>query len=296
MTTTDAVPTSQRIRKVDATPGPGRTRTSITRRHTAIRAGVGYLLAAITVFPVVWMVIAAIKPPEEIFASLLPTRITLENFRYVLTEVPFLRYLANSAIVATSVTVIALLFHSMAAYALARLRFPFRGTIFAVIVGTLLVSLPVILVPLFLITREMGIHDSYLGLIVPAIFNAFGIFLLRQFYLGIPKELEEAAVVDGAGYWRIYWSVVLPLSRPVLASLAVLFFLANWNAFLWPLTITQDPNLRVVQLGISAFQGQYGSAWHYIMAASLLAAAPTIAAFMIGQRRLIDAIKTSGLK
>lgn len=266
------------------------------RRNTAIRAGVGYLLAAATVFPLFWMLVTALKVPDEVFGTLIPTRLTLDNFVHVLTKVPFARYLMNSAIVAIAVTVIALFFHSMAAYALARLKFPGRGIIFGMIVGTLLVSLPVILVPLFLLTRELGMHNSYTGLIVPAIFHAFGIFLLRQFYLSVPRELEEAAVVDGCGYWRIYWSVVLPLSRPVLASLAVLFFLANWNAFLWPLTIIQDDDLRVVQVGIAAFQGQYGTAWHYIMAASLLAALPTIAAFLLGQRRLVDAIKTSGLK
>src|SRR6266545_3007002 len=233
-------------------------------RNTAWRAGAGYLLAAITLFPVLWMLLASLKPPDQIFGTLFPTRLTLDNFVYVLTQVPFARYLMNSAIVATAVTVIALWLHSMAAYALARLRFPGRGIVFGMIVGTLLVSLPV--------------------------------FLLRQFYLSIPRELEEAAVVDGCGYWRIYWNVILPLSRPVLASLAVLFFLANWNAFLWPLTIIQNPDLRVVQVGIASFKGQYGTAWHYIMAASLLAALPTIAAFLIGQRRLIDAIKTSGLK
>jgi multiple sugar transport system permease protein len=265
-------------------------------RNTAWRAGAGYLLAAITLFPVLWMLLASLKPPDQIFGTLFPTRLTLDNFVYVLTQVPFARYLMNSAIVATAVTVIALWLHSMAAYALARLRFPGRGVVFGMIVGTLLVSLPVILVPLFLLTKALGMLDSYTGLIVPAIFHAFGIFLLRQFYLSIPRELEEAAVVDGCGYWRIYWNVILPLSRPVLASLAVLFFLANWNAFLWPLTIIQNPDLRVVQVGIASFKGQYGTAWHYIMAASLLAALPTIAAFLIGQRRLIDAIKTSGLK
>ncbi|MGH3731330.1 MAG: carbohydrate ABC transporter permease [Micromonosporaceae bacterium] len=274
----------------------GRRGNPVTRRNTAIRAGAGYLVAAVTLFPVIWMVLVSVKPPEDVFTTLLPTRFTIANFFYVLTEVPFARYLMNSAIVSVVVTLFALWFHSMAAYALARLKFPGRGLVFGMVVGTLMVSLPVILVPLFLITKQLGMLDSYAGMIVPSIFHAFGIFLLRQFYLSLPSELEEAAVLDGCGYWRIYWNVVLPLSRPVLASLAVLFFLANWNAFFWPLTIIQDRDLWVVQVGIATFQGQYGTAWHYIMAASLLAALPTIGAFLIGQRRLIDAIKTSGLK
>jgi multiple sugar transport system permease protein len=252
--------------------------------------------ALVAIFPLLWLVVSALKPAEEVFSTVVPSRLTLDNLVYVLTEVPFPRYMLNSAIVSVVVTVFALWFHSMAAYALARLDFPGRGIIFGGLISTLLVSLPVILVPLFLVTRELGILDSYAGLIIPSIFNAFGIFLLRQFYLGIPTELEEAARIDGCGYLRIYWHVILPLSRPIMASLAVLFFLANWNAFLWPLTITQDPDLRVVQLGIAALQGQYSSSWNLILAGALVAAVPTVVVFLFGQRHLIDAMKTTGMK
>ena len=184
----------------------------------------------------------------------------------------------------------------MAGYALARLRFPGREIIFLAMFSTFLVSLPVIIVPLFILARALGMLNSYAGLIIPAIFNAFGIFLLRQFYLALPKELEEAAILDGAGYWRIYWSVILPLSRPILAALAILFFLANWNAFLWPLTITSDPDLWVVQVAIASFQSQYAGAWNYIMAASTVVAMPMLILFVIFQRQIVDSIKTSGLK
>ncbi|MEV0828945.1 carbohydrate ABC transporter permease [Nonomuraea rubra] len=263
---------------------------------TKLRALTGYVLAAITVAPLIWLLVAVLKPADELFQVALPSRITLDNILYVLTQVPIGRYMLNSAIVSVAVTAIALVLHSMAAYALARLRFPGRQVIFSVIVSTLLVSLPVILVPLFLVVKELGLLDTYAGLILPAIFHAFGIFLLRQYYLSIPRELEEAADLDGCGYFRRWWQVVLPLSRPILASLAVLFFLANWNAFLWPLTATRDPELRMVQVGIATLQGQYGSAWNYILAATVVAAVPTLIAFVIGQRRLVEAIKTSGLK
>ena len=265
-------------------------------RRIGPRAVVAYLLAAVTIFPILWLVLSALKPAEETFDPGLPSRLTLSNLTYVLTKVPFPRYLFNSALVSVVVTVAALLFHSMAAYALARLRFPGRRLIFSGIVSTMLVALPVILVPLFMIVKWLGMIDTYAGLIVPAIFNAYGIFLLRQYYLSIPRELEEAAGLDGCGYLRTYWHVVLPLSRPILASLSVLFFLANWNAFLWPLTITRDQNLRVVQLGIAGLQGEYSNAWNYVLAASLLAAVPTVVVFLAGQRRLIDAMKTSGLR
>jgi len=138
--------------------------------------------------------------------------------------------------------------------------------------------------------------NTYAGLIVPAIFNAFGIFLLRQYYLSLPKELEEAARIDGAGYWRIYWSLILPLSRPIIASLAILFFLANWNSFLWPMTVASDSNLWLVQVGIANFKSQYASSWNYIMAASTIVAAPMLIIFVIFQRQIMESIKTSGLK
>ncbi len=255
------------------------------------------VICVLTISPLIWMVASAFKSGSDVYTiSPIPRIPTLENFEYVFTQVPFLRYMLNSFFVAATVTVVALFFHSMAAYALARLRFPGRELIFRLIFSTLLVSLPVILVPLFVLVRAMGMLNSYAGLIVPAIFNAFGIFLLRQFYLGIPHELEEAAILDGAGYWRVYSNIILPLSRPIMAALAVFFFLANWNSFLWPLTVTSDPDLWVVQTGIASFQQQYASAQNYIMAASTVVALPTMLLFFIFQRQLVESIKTSGFK
>lgn len=255
------------------------------------------ILALMILFPLLWMVSIAFKTPAESFsANLFPERPTLENFKYVLTGVPFLRYMANSFFVSASVTVIALFFHTMAGYALARLRFPGREIIFLAIFSTFLVSLPVIIVPLFVIVRAMGMLNTYAGLIVPAIFNAFGIFLLRQYYLSLPREIEEAAIVDGASYWRIYWSIILPLSRPIMSALAILFFLANWNAFLWPLTVASKADLWVVQVGIANFKSQYSASWNYMMAASTIVAIPTLVLFIIFQRQIMDSLKTSGLK
>jgi len=255
------------------------------------------VLAAMTVFPLLWMLMISFKAQAEVFQPvLLPKAPSLKNFIYVLTEVPFVRYLFNSFVVSAAITIIALWFHTMAGYALARLRFPGREAIFLAIFSTFLVSLPVIIVPLFILVRAMGMLDSYAGLIVPAIFNAFGIFLLRQYYLSLPRELEEAAIIDGASYWRIYWSVILPLSRPIVASLAILFFLANWNSFLWPLTVTSNQDLWVVQVGIASFRSQYASSWQYIMAASTIVAAPMLLIFIVFQKQIMESIKTSGLK
>lgn len=255
------------------------------------------VVSLVSVFPVVWMVVSAFKTRATVAdGRLIPTEVTFQNFIDVFDQVPFARYLWNSFFISAVITVVSLFFHSMAAYALARLRFPGREKIFMAIFSTLLVTAPVVLIPLFIVARELHLLDSYAGLIIPAIFNAFGIFLLRQFYIGLPRELEEAAIVDGCGHWRVYWNVVLPLSRPVLSALAVFFFLANWNAFVWPLVATNDQSLTVIQLGIAAFATQSTSNWNYILAAATIAALPMLALFFAFQRQIVESIKTSGLK
>ena len=257
----------------------------------------GGLLSLMAIAPLFWMLSMSLKTSSEVFdPNLIPHHPTLDNFVYVFTQVDFLRYLWNTFFVSAAVTIVALFFHSMAGYALARLRFPGRDAIFLAMFATFLISLPVIIVPLFILARTLGLLDSYAGLIIPSIFNAFGIFLLRQFYLAVPKELEEAALIDGAGYFRIYWSIMLPISRPILSALAILFFLANWNSFLWPLTITSDQDLWLVQVAIANFHQQYNGAWNYIMAASTVVAVPTIAMFVVFQRQIVESIKTSGIK
>lgn len=255
------------------------------------------VLAVLTVFPLLWMLSSSFKSPAEVNSiNLIPALPTLVNFTYVFTEVPFLSYMFNSFFVASVVTVGALLFHSMAAYALSWLRFPGRNVLFLGIFSTFLVSLPVILVPLFILVKFLGLLNNFGGLIIPALFNAFGIFLLRQFYLGIPKELGEAATLDGCNHWQVYWHLIIPLSKPVLSALAVFFFLANWNSFLWPLTITDDQSLWMVQIGITNFQTQYAGSWNYIMAASVVAAIPTLLLFFFFQRQLVTSIKGAGFK
>jgi multiple sugar transport system permease protein len=281
--------------------GPGRAASPPKYgRLTPRRVGLLVLaavLAIATVLPLLYMVTGSLKTRDQVTdGKLIPHHVTFHNYVYVFTQVPFTRYLLNSFFISAVITVAALFFHSMAAYALARLRFPGRDMLFGAIFATLLVTAPVVLIPLFLVARQLGLLDSYAGLIIPAIFNAFGIFLLRQFYLGLPRELEEAAIVDGCGYWRVYWSVVLPLSKPILSALSVFFFLANWNAFVWPLVATNNADLSVVQLGIFSFQSQYTSNWNYILAAATVAAIPMLVLFFAFQRQIVESIKTSGLK
>jgi len=255
------------------------------------------ILSLMTIAPLLWMVSMAFKDSNEVFGTnLIPHRPTLDNLLYVFTKVDFFRFLLNTLFVSATVTVLALFFHSMAGYALARLRFPGREVIFLAMFSTFLISLPVIIVPLFILVRELGMLNSYSGLIIPSIFNAFGIFLLRQFYLTVPAEIEEAALMDGAGYFRIYWSIILPMSKPILSALAILFFLGNWNAFLWPLTVAMDQKLWMVQVAVASFRAQYSASWNYIMAASTIVALPMLLLFVVFQGQIIESIKTGGLK
>lgn len=263
----------------------------------ALRLALAAVLALIQLFPLLWMVSGAFKSSEEARgASLIPTQPTFDNITAVFTRIPYTKYLLNSLVTSVIVTLLLVFFGSMAAYALARLKFRGREPLFAVIFSTLMVAMPVILVPLFMVVAELGLVNSYAGLILPVAFTAFPIFLMRQFYLQFPRELEEAADLDGCGYLRRFVRVVLPLSRSMLAALAVTTFLSTWNSFLWPLTVAKDADLWVVQVGMSQFQNQYGGDWSLIMAGSLIAAVPTLLLFLILQRHIVESVKASGLK
>jgi multiple sugar transport system permease protein len=259
----------------------------------------GLLLVAVMLGPLLWMFSTSLKTSNEalaIPARLIPSAPQWANYTAVFTRVAFGRYLFNSFFVATTVTLVALLFHSMAGYSLARLRYKGRGVIFLAILSTMMVPFTAIVIPLFILIRALGWIDSYQAMIVPAIPHAFGIFLLRQFYVSIPRELEEAALIDGSGLVGVYWHVMLPLSRPILAALGIFFFLANWNSFFWPLVVVQSPDLWTVQLGIQHFTGEHSTDWNLVMAASTVAALPTLILFLVLQRRLVEGIKLTGMK
>lgn len=266
---------------------------------TGLYYAVLVLLALVFSFPFFWMVSSAFKPSDLIFVYppvLLPPSPTLENFRGVFEAAPFARYMFNSFFVSITVTVIALLLHAMCGYALARLQFPGRDLIFVGILSTLMIPFYTILIPLVLLVKWLGWLNTYWALIVPAIPHAFGIFWMRQFFLGMPLELEEAARVDGASRVRVFFAIALPLARPIMAALAVFFFLANWDAFLWPLVAANKEEMRVVQVGISSFVGEHGSAWNLILAGSTIAILPTLILFFALQRFIVRSIKMTGLK
>jgi len=253
------------------------------------------VLAAACLVPFVWMALTALKPANEVFSrTWLPSTLAWENFPRAFTFFPFARFLTNSIIVASGGTAVHLVTSVLAAYAFARLRFRGREVLFLLYLGTLMIPRQVTVVPLFLMMREVGWLDTFWALILPSAFHALGVFLLRQFFMTIPRELEESALIDGAGRLRILWRIILPLSRPALATLGVFTFIREWNAFLWPLIATTSPDMRTLSVGLTLFTGQYGTEWHLLMAAATVTLLPTLLIFAVAQRYFVEGIALTG--
>jgi multiple sugar transport system permease protein len=227
-----------------------------------------------------------------------PAPFTLENYHKALIETPLLRYFANSLLVAVVTVVGQLVTGSMAGFAFARLRFRGRNTLFFAVLATLMLPIYINLVPLYALIAWLGWVDSYWALIVPGLTGAFGIFLFRQWFLNLPSELEEAARVDGASPWDLYWRVALPTALPAVATLAIFEFLASWNTFLWPLVVTHSETLRTLPVGLAAFRSGMKEVtdWGLLMAATAVAVVPAIAVFMIGQRYFIRGLLEGAVK
>ena len=221
--------------------------------------------------------------------------LTLSNYVETFQVVPFARYYFNSIVVSVTVTVGQILIASLAAYAFARLRFRGRDGLFLLYLATLMIPFPVTLIPNFLIVRSFGWYDTYLALIVPGMFSVFSTFLLRQYYRGLPLDLDEAARMDGASSLRIWWQIVVPLSGPVLATLAIFTFQGVWNEFLWPLVVTASEDMRTIPVGLAAFVGQYSTAWNMLMAGSVIALLPVLVIYILGQNWFVKGITLSGM-
>lgn len=257
------------------------------------------LLAATMVIPFLYMASTSLMDEFAVLRyppAVLPAHPTLTNYPAALTALPFGRFFLNSAILATCVVIGQLLTSATAAYAFARLRFPGRDRVFLAFLSVLMVPAIVLLIPRFLIVNALGWVDSYAGLISTELVSVWGIFLLRQFFLTIPRELEDAARLDGAGEWTIFWRVALPLSKPALATLAVFAFVDQWKNFLWPLIVTRSTPMQVVEVGVASFHGLYYTNWPYQMAAALAVALPLIVLFLFAQRYFIQGIQLTGLK
>jgi ABC-type glycerol-3-phosphate transport system permease component len=294
-----------------AAPAPA-ARVARRGRRALRRGGVtGFLYAAeiaavvIALAPIVWMISTSLKPEGQILSATphwIPQVMTLENFRRVLARYAFLRWTANSVVVAVVATAAAVALDALAGYALARFTFPGGGVIYSVIVSMLLVPIQVTVIPLFVVFAEWRMLDTFQALILPTTSNVTGVFLMRQFFLSIPGELEEAARIDGAGDIQVFFRIVLPLSRPAMAAVAALTFVSSWNNFLWPLIATSSDRARTLPVGIAQYMGaQAGTsgsapAFGPPLASAVMATAPALIAFFLLQRYFTQGITMTGIK
>ncbi|MGL4621908.1 carbohydrate ABC transporter permease [Chroococcidiopsis sp.] len=257
-------------------------------------------IAILMLFPLLWLLSTSLKSPtENIFQfppQFLPSQPTLNNFTRVWETNPFGRYLFNSTLVALLTVGLNLLFCALAAYPLARLEFRGREIIFTAIVTTIMIPFQIVMIPLYILTVQLGMKNTYLGIIFPAIASAFGIFLLRQAFQGVPKELEEAARIDGCSELGIWWHVMLPAIRPALVTLAIFVFIGAWSDFLWPLIAIDRPELYTLPLGVAMLAGTFSLDWRLIAAGSIISIAPILILFLFVQRYIVPTAAGSGVK
>jgi multiple sugar transport system permease protein len=254
--------------------------------------------AAIMLFPFLWTVITSITPEGSLAdgPTLIVDNPTLGAYRTLLDAMPIWRIIVNSLGVAVASTALQLVTGSMAAYGFARLKFPLKNVVFGFYLATLMVPLQVLVVPLFIEMKTLNLQDTYFALLAPTIASAFGVFLLRQAVTAVPMELDEAATIDGAGHLRIFTTIVLPLIRPALATVAVFAFMGSWNSFLWPLVVIRSPELMTLPLGLSTLQGQFTTQWDVVMAGSVVSIVPIAIVYLLAQRHIIAGVAHTGIK
>jgi putative chitobiose transport system permease protein len=257
-------------------------------------------IALVMLFPLLWLISTALKSPtENILQSppqLLPASPTLDNFSRVWQSLPFGQYLFNSTLVSVLTVGLNLLFCALAAYPLARLSFAGRDWIFIAVVSTIMIPFQIVMIPLYILTVQLGLRNTYLGMIFPSLASAFGIFLLRQAFMSVPKEIEEAARMDGSSELGLWWYVMLPAIRPALVTLAIFVFIGAWSDFLWPLIIIQDENLYTLPLGVAKLAGTFSLDWRLVAAGSVIAIAPVLLLFIFVQRYIVPTETGSGVK
>lgn len=258
------------------------------------------LYALVTLIPFLWAISASFKPLQEIVGgeiNFIPRQFTLNNYKQIFFQEPlFLRWLFNSLVIAISVTLLNLIFNSMAGYALARLQFRGRQFWFFLVLAVLAVPAQVTLIPTFLILKFLGWLNTYQGMIVPGMVNATFIFMMRQFFVSFPRELEEAGALDGLTRFGIFRRIVLPLAKPALAAQTIFIFMGSWNNFLLPIVILFDPEMFTLPLGLNTFKGQYISYWNYIMAASVVFTIPILVIYVFFNRYFIQGVTFTGSK
>jgi multiple sugar transport system permease protein len=255
--------------------------------------------AVAMVGPFAWMVATSLTSDAQLAqvdAPLMPDPITVDPYQRLNDAFPFWRFAANSLGVAAISTLVQLATSATAAYAFSRLRFPGSNALFVLYLATMMIPMQVIIVPLFIEMRYLGLVDTYLGLLLPTLVSSFGVFMLRQAFLALPKELDEAAYIDGAGHFRVFAQVLLPLVAPALATFAVFAFMSSWNAFLWPLVITQTEAHMTLPVGLSLLQGRYSTDWNVVMAGSTISVIPVLALYVFAQRYVVRGVTFTGIK
>ncbi|MEQ8381180.1 MAG: carbohydrate ABC transporter permease [Coleofasciculus sp. A1-SPW-01] len=257
-------------------------------------------IALVMLFPLFWLISTSLKSSTENIWSfppqLFPSQPTIENYIEVWQTNPFGQYIWNSCIVAILTVTFNLLFCSLAAYPLARLNFRGRDIIFAIIVSTIMIPFQIVMIPLYILMVQLGLRNSYLGIIFPSLASAFGIFLLRQAFQGVPKELEEAARIDGCSELGLWWHIMIPAVRPALVTLAIFVFIGSWSDFLWPLIVLDRPEYYTLPLGVARLAGTFSLDWRLIAAGSVISIAPVLLFFILMQRYIVPNDSGSGVK
>ncbi len=262
-----------------------------------------FLLALFFLFPLWYMITISLNPDEmnilrnmASIKAFIPAKVELRNYFDVFARMPFAHFLFNSVFIAGTTILLGLIVNSMAAFALARFSWQGRGVVITIIVSLMIIPFEAIAVPLLLITNQLGWLDSYVVQIIPFIANPFYIFLFYQFFSKFPRELEEAAIIDGAHWFGIYWQLVLPLSKPVISSVAILHFLIQWGSFLWPLMVTRGPEYRPLTVAMQVFFGQYPRNWGDIMSFAAMMTIPVLILFILLQNAYVKTVARSGIK
>jgi multiple sugar transport system permease protein len=263
-----------------------------------------FLLGLFFVFPIVFMLVTSAKVDEnqvlrdvDSLRAFIPTgELGLQNIYDVFSRMPFGRFMFNSVLIVGLMVLIGLVVNSMAAYAMARLRWRGRSVVVAIVIALIIIPFEAVAIPLLLEVNRFGWLDTYHVQIIPFIADAFSIFLFYQFFIGLPKDLEEAALVDGASRFRIYWNIIVPLSRPVFATVAILQFLTHWGDYMWPLMVTRGEDVRPLMIGMQQFFGQYPRLWGDIMAFASMITIPVLIVFLLFQKWFVQSVASTGVK
>lgn len=290
--TTATLPATTR----SAPSGPVEPRVTFAKAATVVGA---LILAVIWLVPLLWALDTSLKPEAEttrIPITWLPTEPTSDAYRSVIEQGDLLRWFLNSTIVAVLVTALTLLVSVLAAYGFSRTTFPGRQVLFAAMIAGILVPPQVLIVPLFQEMTSLGLVDTYWGIVLPQVVAPVMVFVLKKFFDGISRDYEDAARVDGATRWRIVWSVMVPMSRPILVAVGIFTFIGAWNNFLWPFIVTTDPSMMTIPVGLANVQGSYGLRYAQIMASAVLGGLPLLVVYLLFQRHVVRGVGDAGIK